>query len=174
LIWFHGFNGPFVYRRLSRRARQEPFVPRVPEMLHERPRLTALLLASAGIGGSFLIITKMGDWPVWTIFPVMIGAVLSLSATVVGFGLLVVLALEPIIGSRDLKWDAEPLGVLGLPLPVQRKCESLGFWTCEAMMASIEQRRFPWTSLEYDERMQVERAISRWHAVTTAREQAKT
>ena len=174
MIWFHGSNGPFVYRRLSGRARQEPFVPRIPEMLHERPRVAALFLASAGIGGSFLIITRMGDWPVWTIFPVMVGAVLALSATVVGFGLLVVLALEPIIGSRDLKWDAEPLGVLGLPLPVQRKCESLGFWTCEAMAASIEQRRFPWTSLEYDERMQVERAISRWHAVNSAREQAQT
>lgn len=172
MSWFHGSNGPIGDRRLTPEVRQQPFSPRIPKTLYERPVLAALILATSGSAGCWLIINQMGNWPVWTLFPVMIGAVLSLAATVVGSGLLVVLALEPIIGSRDLKWHAEPLAVLGLPLAVQRKCESLGFWTCEAMIASIEQRRFPWTSLEYDERMQVERALSRWRAVTTAREES--
>lgn len=171
VLWFHGFNGPIGNRLLSREAREQPIAPRLPDLVQQRPVLAALLLAASGATGSWLIVTRMGDWPVWTIFPVMIGAVLSLAATVVGFGLVAVLALQPVIGSRSFNWDAEPLGVLGLPPNVQRKCESLGFWTCEAMAASIEQRRFPWTSLEYDERMQVERAIGRWQAVTAAREQ---
>ena len=171
VTWFHGSNGPIGDRRLSAEVRQQPIAPRVPSVVYQRPFVAAMLMAVTGIGGTCLIVTGMGDWPVWTIFPVMIGAVLSLAATVVGLSLVVVLALQPIIGSRDLNWDAEPQGVLGLPLNVQRKCESLGFWTCEAMVASIEQRRFPWTSLEYDERMQVERAISRWQALHAARSQ---
>jgi hypothetical protein len=170
VTWFHGSNGPVSYRRLSKEAQEQPITPRVPDLVYQRPIVAALAVTAVGICGSWLIVTGMGNWPVWTIFPVMIGAVLSLAATVVGMGTLVVLALQPVIGSRSLNWDAEPLGVLGLPPNVQQKCESLGFWTCEAMVASIEQRRFPWTSLEYDERMQVERALSRWRAMTSARE----
>lgn len=137
-------------------------------MVMQRPLFSALVLTAAGVAGCWLIVTGMSGWPAWTIFPVMIAAVLALVATVVGLGLLVVLALEPVVGSRDLRWHAEPLGALGLPPNVQEKCESLGFWTCEAMLASIEQRRFPWTALEYDERMQVERAVARWRSVTAA------
>lgn len=124
------------------------------------------MLAGIGILGSWIIISGMENWPVWTIFPVMVASVLALSSTVVGLGMLVVLGLQPIIGSRELNWHAEPLAVLGLPISLQKKCESLGFWTCESMLASIEKRRFPWTALEYDERMQVERALSLWRSAT--------
>ena len=170
LPWFHGSNGPIGHRRLPQRARHEPFTPRLPRTFHERPALMALVLAASGIASSWVIVAKMGSWPAWMIFPSIAGAIFALSATVVGMGLLVVLGLQPILGSRDLKWDADPLAVLGLPLAVQKKCESLGFWTCESIVASIEKRRFPWIALEYDERMQVERAVSRWHAVAHARE----
>ncbi len=149
---------------------QEPIVPRIPGMMSERPLLSALLLTSTGIAGCWFIITGMESWPTWIIFPAMLAAVAALAATVVGLGFLVVLALAPVIGSKDLKWHAEPLGVLGLPPTVRMKCEALGFWTCEAMMASIERSRFPWTELEYDERMQVERAISRWQATHVGRQ----
>lgn len=163
--WLHGGNSPTGFRRLSRTARHEPFTPRLPVLVHERPAIAALLLTAAGITGSWIVVTNMGDWPAWMIFPSMIISVLSIAATVVGLGLLVVLGLEPILGSRDLKWDADPIAVLGLPLALQKKCENLGFWTCESMVASIEGNRFPWVSLEYDERMQVERALARWTAM---------
>lgn len=132
--------------------------------------LSALLLAVAGIAGCWIIVTGMESWPTWAIFPAMLVAVAALGATAVGLGILVVLALAPLIGSRDLAWHAESLGALGLPRDLRMKCEALGFWTCEAMLASIERSRFPWTELEYDERMQVERAISRWRAANVDRQ----
>lgn len=161
------------HRRLSPAARHEPFTPRLPRTVHDRPVPVAMTLAAAGIVSSWVIIVNMETWPLWMIFPTIIAAVFALAATVVGLGLLVVLTLQPVLGSRDLKWDADPLAVLGLPLTLQRKCESLGFWTCESIVASIEKRRFPWTALEYDERVQVERAVSRWHANNLAHEQGE-
>jgi hypothetical protein len=172
LTWFYGSHGPGRYWRLSRETRQEPFTPRLPRAVYERPLVVAAILTAAGVTGSWVIIVSMATWPLWTIFPAMIASVLALTSTAVGLGMLVVLSLQPIIGSRDLNWHAEPLAVLGLPMPLHKKCESLGFWTCESMLASIEKRRFPWTALEYDERMQVERAISRWHSATIAEKES--
>jgi hypothetical protein len=154
------------HRRLTQEAMQEPIMPRIPGIMTERPMLSAAMLATAGIAGSWFIVTGMGEWPTWALFPAMLASVASLAATVVGLGILVVLALAPVIGSRDLEWHAEPLEVLGLPENVRIKCEELGFWTCEALTASIERSRFPWLELE------VERAISRWRA-TTGRQQAE-
>lgn len=133
-------------------------------MVRERPAIVAAVLAAVGVVGTWAIVVNMADWPTWMLFPSIFASVLALSATVIGMGLLSVLALQPILGSRALKWDADPLAVLGLPLALQRKCEGPGFWTCESMVESIEKGRFPWTALEYDERMQIERALSRWKA----------
>lgn len=124
----------------------------------------ALGLASVGVAGSWVIVTSMGGWPTWLLFPGILASVIVLSSTVIGMGWLSVLALQPALGSKALGWHAEPLTVLGLPLALQRKCEALGFWTCESLVESIDRGRFPWTALEYDERMQVERALSLWKA----------
>lgn len=132
--------------------------------MRERPLLMATLLTAAGAAGSWVIIMYMDSWPVWMLFPAMFASVLALGATVLGSGLLVILLLEPVLGSKSFHWDADPIAALGLPLALQRKCEHLGFWTCESVAASIDKGRFPWTELEYDERMQVERSVSYWKA----------
>ena len=131
----------------------------------ERPLVLALLLAATGSATSYLLITTMHRWPAWTIFPSMLIAVLAMAATATGAGLLVVLMLQPIIELKDdLGWDEEPLASMGLPHSLQRKCEQLGYWTCESAVAAMEKGTFPWTELEYDERMQVERAMNYWKA----------
>lgn len=113
----------------------------------------------------------MIDWPVWVLFPGILASVLALSATVIGSGWLAVLLLQPVLGTKALHWHADPVTVLGLPPDLMSKCESLGFWTCESMVDAIERGKFPWTALEYDERMQVERALSMWRAHKADRQQ---
>lgn len=164
MLRFHGPIWPLGERKIPYQARHQPFTPRLPRTVRERPAIVAALLAAGGVIGSWTIVVNMADWPTWTLFLSILASVLALSATVIGMGLLSVLALQPILGAKALKWDADPLAVLGLPLALQRKCEGLGFWTCELMVDSIEKGRFPWTSLEYDERMQVERSLSLWKA----------
>ncbi len=164
LLWFHGPIWPLGDRRIPHQARHQPFTPRLPRAVRQRPVPVAAALAVTGVAASWVIIEKMGGWPTWTLFPAIVASVLALSATVIGAGWLSVMALQPLLGSKAHDWDADPLAVLGLPLPLRRKCEGLGFWTCESMVESIEQGRFPWTSLEYAERMQVERALSLWKA----------
>lgn len=161
---FHGPIWPLGERNIPQRARHQPFTPRLPRMIRERPAIGAVILAAVGIFGTWAIVANMADWPTWMIFPGIFASVLALSSTVIGMGVLSVLALQPILGSKALAWDADPLAVLGVPLALQRKCESLGFWTCESIVESIDKGRFPWTALEYDERMQIERALSLWKA----------
>lgn len=85
-----------------------------------------------------------------------------------GLGIVTVRALEPLIGLLDPNWDAEPVSALGLPAPLQRKCEQLGYWAVEDMAKAIERGRFPWVALEYDERMQIERSVQRWTVAVAA------
>ncbi|MBA2454024.1 MAG: hypothetical protein H0V47_12690 [Chloroflexia bacterium] len=164
MLRFHGPIWPLGERKIPYQARHQPFTPRLPRAVRERPAVVAALLAAVGVIGSWTIVVNMANWPTWTLFLSILASVFTLSATVIGMGLLSVLALQPILDSKAHKWDADPLAVLGLPLAVQRKCEGLGFWTCESMVESIDRGRFPWTSLEYDERMQVERSLSLWKA----------
>jgi hypothetical protein len=70
-------------------------------------------------------------------------------------------------------WDAEPLAALAITPMLQRKCEGLGFWAADDLVQSIEKGKFPWTSLAYDERMQLERAAHRWSAAAAAQAKAK-
>jgi hypothetical protein len=81
--------------------------------------------------------------------------------------------LEPVLGLIDLDWDAEPLAQLGIPVVLQRKCESLGFWTAEDLVRAVDRGKFPWTGLEYDERMQLQRAVDRWNASVAAERRGK-
>ena len=138
----------------------------LPRALHDRPLLLGATLTVTGLGVCTLIIRTRADWPRWLIFPSMFIAVPALVATVIGLSMLVVLGFLPLLERRDLGWDDEPLAVLGIPLALQRKCEALGYWTCVALSEAIDKRLFPWTELEYDERMQVQRAIDLWQAQT--------
>ena len=107
------------------------------------------------------------------LFPSMMLAVLSLITMVIGLGILTVRLMEPALGLMDLNWDAEPLAQLGIPLPLQRKCESLGYWTADDLVRAVDKGKFPWTSLEYDERMQVQRGAERWSAAVAAAKRTK-
>jgi hypothetical protein len=120
-----------------------------------------------------MISTRMSDWPAWMLFPSMMLAVVSLIMMVIGLGLLTVRMLEPVLGLIDLDWDAEPLAQLGIPVVLQRKCESLGFWTAEDLVRAVDRGKFPWTGLEYDERMQLQRAVDRWNASVAAERRGK-
>jgi hypothetical protein len=167
LTWFPGSGGQSSKPSLSHSARHEPFTPHIPRFIIERPAVLGAILASFGIGSSVLIIQTMHRWPVWMIFPSMALAVLAMAATVVGLVILVVLALQPLIEAKqDLGWDAEPLASMGIPLTLQRKCEALGYWTCEALAQAIDKGLFPWNDLNYDERQQIHRAIQFWRATT--------
>jgi hypothetical protein len=73
----------------------------------------------------------------------------------------------------ELDWDAEPLSDLGIPLPLQRKCEQLGYWAADDLVEAINRSRFPWVALEYDERMQLERAVHRWSVAIAAERGAR-
>ena len=129
--------------------------------------LMGFVLSAIGISLSLLIIKTMHRWPLWMLVPSMGIAVLAMAATVIGLVILVVVLLQPLIeGKDDLGWDDEPLASMGIPLTLQRKCEALGYWTCEALSDAVNKGIFPWTDLTYDERQQVHRAIEFWRATT--------
>lgn len=166
--WFHGFGLRRRALRLTREQRHEPFTPGAPAFFRRHPTLAGLVLSAAGIGGIVTIVRNMADWPGWMLFPSMLLSVPSLVAMMLGLGIVTVRVLEPALGRMDLDWDAEPLNVLGLPEPVQRKCEELGFWAVDDLVQSINAGKFPWIALEYDERMQVERTVQRWNVAAAA------
>lgn|GEM_PF-2160282 len=160
--WFQGPQHGLDHHKLGREKRHEPFTPNVPGFFLARPVVTGLVLVVVGIFGNWMISTRLSDWPSWMLFPSMMLAVVALIMMIIGLGLLTVRMLEPVLGLMDLDWDAEPLAQLGIPLALQRKCESLGYWTAEDLVRAVDRGRFPWTSLEYDERMQVQRGVDRW------------
>lgn len=170
--WFHGFGLRRRAIRLTRQQRHEPFTPRVPDFVRERPALAGALLAAAGIFTLVTIIRNVAEWPGWMLFPSMLLSVPALAAMMLGLGIVTVRALEPALAMMDLDWDAEPLAALGVPLPLQRKCEQLGFWAVDDLLQAIDRGTFPWIALEYDERMQVERAAQRWRSTTGQRSHA--
>lgn len=165
--WPHGPFGREI-NRVPRERRGEPFAPRLPRFLLEHPTLSGGLMALTGFFGNWVIASQMEHWPDWTLFPGVILACLCLISMVIGLGLVVVRALEPALANVDLDWDAEPLAALAIPPVLQRKCESLGFWAADDLVRAIERGKFPWTQLEYDERMQLERAAHRWSAAERA------
>jgi hypothetical protein len=161
--WFQGPQHWLDHNKLERDRRHEPFTPRVPGVVLSHPALSAVAMATIGIFGNWYIASRVTSWPAWMLFPSMALAALCLIAMVIGLGILTVRLLEPVLSLMDLNWDAEPLAQLGIPLSLQRKCESLGYWTADDLVRAVEKGKFPWTLLEYDERMQVERAAARWH-----------
>jgi hypothetical protein len=167
MIWQHGPFGRWE-DRVPHNRRHEPFTPRVPEFFSEHPGLAGALLAAGGFFGNWLVGSRLAGWPAWMLLPGAILAVVCLVLMVVGLGLVTIRALYPLLAVMDLDWDAEPLAVLGIPLPLQRKCEQLGYWSAEDLVRAVERGRFPWVELEYDERMQVERATHRWSAAVAA------
>ncbi|HEX5164783.1 MAG TPA: hypothetical protein VFV93_05250 [Thermomicrobiales bacterium] len=136
----------------------------MPGFILTHPALSAIVMASLGILGNWAIVRNVANWPPWMLFPSMIVAVVCLLTMVIGLGILTVRLLEPALALMDLNWDAEPLAQLGIPLSLQRKCERLGYWTAEDLVRDIDTGKFPWTLIEYDERMQLERAAARWNA----------
>jgi hypothetical protein len=136
--------------------------------MRQHPTLAGAILAGVGIAAIATIIHNMPTWPTWMLFPSVLLSVPALVAMMLGLGIVTVRALEPALALMDLDWDAEPLGVLGFPLPLQRKCEQLGFWSAEDLVKAVEKGKFPWVALEYDERMQIERAAQRWSASVAA------
>lgn len=171
----HWPQGPLgrLDARIPRERRHEPFTPQVPAFISDRPAVSGALMAVGGFSANWWIGTQMPGWPAWMILPGAIVAILCLFTMMIGLGLVVVRALEPVIARMDLDWDAEPLAALGIPLPLQRKCESLGFWSAEDLVNAVDHGTFPWTKLEYDERMQVERAAQRWSVAVRAEKAAK-
>lgn len=133
-----------------------------------RPALGGSLLAVLGILGNWLIVRNLSGWPDWMLFPSLILATLALVAMVLGLGIVVVRLLEPVIATMELDWDAEPVAALGVPPVLQRKCERLGYWTAEDVVRAVDRGTFPWTELEYDERMQIQRSAHRWSAASRA------
>ena len=131
--------------------------------------MAGVLLALLGALGNWAIAASMSSWPSWMLFPSAFLAVLALVAMIVGLGILVVRALEPVLGRMELDWDAEPLALLGIPLPLQRKCEQLGFWAADDLARAVERGKFPWAALEYDERVQIERAAQLWRSALERR-----
>jgi hypothetical protein len=162
--WFQGPQHWLDHNKLERDRRHEPFTPRVPGFVLSHPAPFALVMAALGIFGNWFIASRVTSWPAWMLFPSMALAALCLIAMVIGLGILTVRLLEPVLSIMDLNWDADPLAQLGIPLSLQRKCERLGYWTAEDLVRAVEKGKFPWTLLEYDERMQVERAAARWNA----------
>lgn len=130
-------------------------------------------MAVGGFAGNWWVADQLQYWPSWSLFPGVAISVLCLISMVIGLGLVVIRALEPMLATMELDWDAEPLAALAIPPMLQRKCEGLGYWATEDLVQAIEKGKFPWTSLAYDERMQLERAAHRWSAATTARKKAK-
>jgi hypothetical protein len=155
----HGRSGR---ARLTRAQRHEPFTPRLPRIMRDRPLVGGGVLAAAGIAGNWLIVHNLQHWPSWTLFPSMLIAALFLATMVIGLGVVTICALEPVLGKMPLEWDAEPVAALGLPYPLQRKLERLGFWTADGLAESVARATFPWTEVDYAERMQIDSAASRW------------
>ena len=167
MTWLPGSGGYLGRSRLNGPARHEPFTPGIPEFVLGRPVIAGTLLSVIGIGSSLFIIKTMHNWPTWMLVPSMGLAVVAMTATAVGLVTLVVLLMQPLIeGKDDLGWDDEPLASMGIPLSLQRKCEALGYWTCESLSDAIAKGLFPWTDLDYDERQQVHRAVEFWRATT--------
>ncbi len=171
--WFQGPQHWLDHHKLSRDHRHEPFTPGVPGFVLSHPAMFGAVMTVVGILGNWAISSRMAAWPAWMLFPSMILAVLSMITMVIGLGILTVRLLEPALALMDLDWDAEPLAQLGIPIVLQRKCESLGYWTAEALVRAIDKGKFPWTKLEYDERMQVQRAAERWSSAVAAEKQAR-
>jgi hypothetical protein len=138
-----------------------------------RPLLTGLALAAAGAFGNWLITHYIQSWPAWTLFPSFLGAVLCLATMVIGLGLATVCALEPVVGKMAQDWDDDPVAALGVPPALQRKCEQLGYWTATDVAQAVTRGTFPWISLEYDERQQIDRAGQRWQRALDAERAAK-
>jgi hypothetical protein len=136
----------------------------LPRAVRERPLVLGVFLAVTGGAVCALIVTTMARWPTWLLLPSMFVAVPALVATVIGLSMVAVLGMTPLLERAELDWDDDPLAHLGIPLALQRKCEQLGYWTCEALSEAIEKSMFPWRELEYDERMQVERAVVFWRS----------
>lgn len=166
--WFHGFDVRRRVTRLTDKQRHEPFTPSIPGFFRDHPTISGVALAAIGILSITTLVRNMQDWPSWMLFPSMLLSVPALAAMMLGLGIVTVRALEPALGMMDLDWDAEPLSALGLPLPLQRKCEQLGYWAAEDLIEAIDRGRFPWVALEYDERMQVERSAHRWSVAVAA------
>ncbi len=160
--WFQGPQHWLDHHKLERDRRHEPFTPRVPEFILSHPALFGLGLTIFGVLGNWTLSSRMADWPAWMLFPSMLLAVLSLITMVLGLGVLTVRLLEPALSLMDLDWDAEPLAKLGIPIQLQRKCEALGFWTADDLTRAVDKGKFPWVKLDYDERLQVQRATERW------------
>jgi hypothetical protein len=159
--------------RLSPDLRHEPFTPRLPRLLRERPLLAGLALALCGGFGNWLLTHFIVDWPGWTLFPSFLAAVLCLGTMVIGLGMATVCALEPVVSKMAADWDDDPVAALGVPPALQRKCEQLGFWTASDVAAAVTRGTFPWTSLDYDERQQIDRAGQRWQLALDAERAAK-
>jgi len=158
----HWHRGPYElyrYSRLRDRA-GEPFTPNIPTIVSERPALTGAALSVLGILGTWLIVSQMATWPNWTLFPSMMLAMLSLLAMMLGFVLLTIRWLEPVISRMDLNWDADPVGSLGLPPTLQSKLETLGFWSADDVCRAVEDETFPWLSLELTERRVLQSAVA--------------
>lgn len=168
MTWYSSSGGYSGRTRLTGTARHEPFTPRVPKLALNRPGLLALLLITWGAGFSLVLITTMPRWPGWLLFPGLGLGVTAMASLALGAGLLAALALQPMIeGKEDLGWDDEPLTSMGVPVSLQRKCERMGYWTCEALSEAIASGTFPWSGLEYDERQQISRAVHFWRATST-------
>ena len=167
------FHGP-LYRvdneRQRHARRHEPFTPHLPEQALRHPTVLGLALTALGVAGVWYISRSLPHWPDWTLFPSLMLSALALVAMVIGLGILVVCGLEPLLGRMDLTWDGEPLSSLGIPAGLQRKCESIGYWTADDVTQAVNSNRFPWTKLDYDERQQIERAAQRWSMVQAARD----
>jgi hypothetical protein len=141
--------------------------------MRERPLLTGLALAATGAFGNWLITHYIQSWPAWTLFPSFLGAVLCLATMVIGLGVATVCSLEPVVGRMAQDWDDDPVAALGVPPTLQRKCEQLGFWTATDVAQAVTRGTFPWTSLAYDERQQIDRASQRWQLALAAERAAK-
>jgi hypothetical protein len=130
-------------------------------------------MAVGGFTGNWWVADQLQHWPEWSLFPGVAVSVTCLVAMVIGLGLVVIRALEPVLATMELDWDAEPLNALLLTPVLQRKCESLGYWAADDLVRAVNKGSFPWTSVAYDERMQIERAVQRWNASAEAEKAAK-
>lgn len=150
-----------LYRHTRLRERAgEPFAPRVPRLVRDHPTSSGAALAVIGVAGNWLVVSRMAGWPNWMLFPSMLLATLSLLAMILGLVLVVVRLLEPVVARMELNWDADPVGALGLPPELQRKLETLGYWSADDVCRAVENGRFQWTALELTERRLVEQAVT--------------